>query len=84
MESYLTEAELASIQHLHKRAPFVVQGISHGMFSIARHYGGMTFQGESYAYNPPTDECIRNDVLLAVEKLRRKDDLAALEQKEQP
>lgn len=69
--SYLSAAELDAIQHMHKRSPFVITGVSYSIFSVARHYGGMTYQGDEYAYLPATDECVRRDVIKAVEKLRR-------------
>ena len=70
-DSYLTDEELAAAQKLHQRNPYVITGISHGMFSIARHFGGMEYQGESYLYRPESDECVRADVMKFVEKMRR-------------
>ena len=32
-------------------------------FSIARFYGGIKFNGETFTYLPDTDELIRDDVL---------------------
>jgi hypothetical protein len=69
---YLTEAEIAAVQHLHKRAPYAICGVSHGMFSVARHYGGMTFNRCRYTYIPEHDECVRADVLRLVKKMRKK------------
>lgn len=68
---YLTDAELDAVQTLHKRAPYAVQGVSQSVFSIARHYGGMTMQGCRYVYIRETDECIRDDVLTMVAKMRK-------------
>ena len=48
---------------LHRRCPFVIASVSSGQFSIARHFGVITFNSESYVYNPKTDELIRADVL---------------------
>lgn len=48
---------------LHKRTPYGITGVSHGMFSIARHYGAATYQGDAYTYFPDTDELVRDDVL---------------------
>ena len=70
--SYLTDDELAAIQHMDRSTPYVITGISKGFFSVARHYGGMTYQGREYVYIPPTDECIRMDVIKAVAKMRKK------------
>jgi len=48
---------------LHRKTPFGITGVSNTQFSIARHFGGITFQGDIYVYNPVTDELIRGDVL---------------------
>jgi len=69
---YLTAEEVAAAQSLHKRAPYAITGISTSMFSVARHYGGMTFQGCGYTYMPEHDECVRDDVLQLATKMRRK------------
>ena len=69
--SYLTADELQAAQGLHQRAPYSLRQVSHGFFSIARHYGGLTFQGCSYTYMPGNDECVRDDVLRLVTKLRK-------------
>ncbi len=69
--SYLTEADLASVQVLHKNAPYALMNVSQGQFSIARHFGGMTFNGCRYTYMDGHDECIRDDVLSLVQKLRK-------------
>jgi hypothetical protein len=68
---YLSPAELLAAQELHKRAPYAITGISQGMFSIARHYGRMTFQGCAYTYFSEHDECVRDDVLKLVRRLRK-------------
>lgn len=70
--SYLTADEVQAAQALHKRAPFALCNVSMGFFSIARHYGGMTFQGCHYTYMPGHDECVRDDVLRLVTKRRKK------------
>jgi hypothetical protein len=70
-DTYLSDSELDAIQSLHRDAPYMIRGISRGMFSIARHYGGMTYQGRRYEYNPETDECVRSDVVKFVAKLRK-------------
>lgn len=48
---------------LDRKTPFGITGVSNTQFSIARHYGGITYNGASYVYNPITDELIRSDVL---------------------
>ena len=70
--SYLTAEEVQAAQTLHKRAPYALCNVSHGYFSIARHYGGLTLQGCYYTYMPGHDECVRDDVLRLVAKLRKR------------
>jgi len=48
---------------LHRKTPFGIEGVSQGQFSIARHYGGIKYNGDEYTYLPLTDELIRDDVL---------------------
>ena len=69
---YLTAAEVQACQLLHQRAPYSVTGISTSIFSVARHFGGMTYQGCKYTYmGSQFDECVRDDVLKLVTKLRQ-------------
>lgn len=70
--SYLSEEEVMAAQALHKRAPYAICNVRHGFFSIARHYGGCTFQGCHYTYMEGHDECVRDDVLKLVTKMRKK------------
>lgn len=69
---YLQADEVQAAQTLHKRAPYALCNVSHGFFSIARHYGGCTFQGCHYTYMQGHDECVRDDVLRLVTKIRKK------------
>jgi hypothetical protein len=69
---YLTDAEVLAAQSLHKRTPYAIVGVSHGFFSIARHYGGCNLDGCHYTYIPECDECIRDDVLKLVTKMRKR------------
>lgn len=69
--SYLTAAEVRAAQVLHQRAPYAICRVSEGFFSIARYYGGMTYNGCLYVYMPGHDECVRDDVLRLVTKMRR-------------
>lgn len=64
-ESHLTETEIESLNasDLSKQTPFVIRGVSLGYFSVARHYGGATFNGSHYTYISGTDELVRDDVL---------------------
>lgn len=69
--TYLTDAEIGAIQALHKRTPYVIASISSGILSLARRYGGMRYQGERYTYIDASDECVRNDVMKEVAKMRK-------------
>jgi hypothetical protein len=68
--AYLSADEVAAAGTLHRDAPYALCNVSRGFFSIARHYGGCTFQGSHYTYMPGFDECVRDDVLRLVTKLR--------------
>jgi hypothetical protein len=57
---------------LHRRTPYGMTNVSMTQLSIARYYGGCSFQGDSYTYLPHTDELIRNDVLKWKRKQERK------------
>ena len=48
---------------LHKRTPYGITNVSMTQFSIARHFGGIKYNGDDYTYFPHTDELIRDDVL---------------------
>ena len=67
----LSGAEFRAIQVLPQDTPYMITGVSKGFFSIARHSGGITYNGRFYVYNPATDELIRDDVLKLVESLRK-------------
>ena len=71
--SHLTEEEISALQDsgLTRDAPYIIQGVRHGFFSVARHYGGAVYKGMHYAYQPLTDELIRDDVLKWLAKRRR-------------
>jgi len=73
MTSYLSEAEVTALQFsdLDRAAPFLIRGVTEGIFSVARYYGGAKYNGASYTYVPATDELIRDDVLKFVAKLRK-------------
>ena len=68
--SFLTPAELLAISDLPQRTPYVISPIRGSFFSLAALYGEMRLQGAAYTYMPATDECIRNDVLQRVQRLR--------------
>jgi len=73
MNSYLSDAEVDALQGsgLSRATPFAVRGVSDTMFSIARYYGGLKYNGQHYTYFADTDELIRDDVLVFVQKLRK-------------
>lgn len=48
---------------LHRKTPFGICNVRMTQFSIARFYGGIKFNGETFTYLPDTDELIRDDVL---------------------
>lgn len=43
-------------------SPERITGVSVSMFSVARYYGGIVFNGEEYRYDYATDTLIRLDV----------------------
>ena len=51
--------------------PDEIHGVSQSQFSIARHYGGITFNGAHYTYIPHEDKLIRDDVLKTRAKAAR-------------
>lgn len=71
--SHLTQSEIGALNAtaLPRKTPFLIQGISMTQFSVARHYGGMTYNGSSYLYLPLSDELIRDDVAKWLSKLRK-------------
>ena len=71
--SHMTEAEELALQDacLDRQSPFMIRGVSQTQLSIARHYGGVSFSGQNYAYLPVTDELIRDDVENWLAKHRR-------------
>jgi len=72
--SHMTDAEIAALNDsaLPRDAPFLIRGVTTSHLSIARHYGGCTFNGRHYVYVPPTDELIRKDVMGWLARYRRK------------
>ena len=72
--SYLIEAEVDALQlsGLSIATPYAIQGVMNTQLSIARHYGGIIYQGVSYTYFPDGDELIRDDVLQWITKRRKK------------
>lgn len=72
-ESYLTNPEIDALQDagLHRKSPFILGSVSQGMLSVARHFGGCKYQGDTYTYVSATDELIRSDVLRWLTKYRK-------------
>lgn len=46
-------------------APEEIHGVSQSQFSVARHFGGCSYMGQSYIYDAGQDRLIRRDVYLA-------------------
>lgn len=70
--SFLSQQEIEAIQHLDQNTPYLIRHVSQTQLSIARHYGGIIFNGSAYTYDPTTDELVRDDILKFVMKLRKK------------
>ena len=70
---FLSPAEMLAIADLPTSTPYVISPIRGSFFSLAALYGEMRLQGAAYTYMPATDECIRNDVLQRVQRLRAVD-----------
>lgn len=52
-------------------APEEIHGVSRSQFSIARHYGGITYMGHRYVYEAGRDVLVRADVLKARKRAER-------------
>ena len=46
-------------------APEEIHSVSQSQFSVARHFGGCSYMGQSYIYDAGQDRLIRRDVYLA-------------------
>jgi hypothetical protein len=53
---------------LDRKTPFGITNVSMTQMSIARHYGGINYNGNRYTYFADTDELVRDDVLKWREK----------------
>ena len=60
----MTADDLGALQTstLHRRTPYIITPVLGTYFSVARHYGGITYQGERYNYHPDQDSLVRWDV----------------------
>lgn len=76
--SYLTDDEKARLQQewTDLSATLGLANVSQTQFSIARHFGGIRFQGHQYVYFQEHDELWRDDVLKMVHGWRRTDAMA--------
>lgn len=52
--------------------PEEIHNVSKSQFSIARHFGGIRFNGVGYTYDPTRDVLIRDDVLKSRAAAQRK------------
>lgn len=77
---YLSAEEVAAANTLHRKTPYAICDVIQGFFSVARHYGGMTYQGEHYTYIPEHDELVRDDVMKLVTKIHKQSRRAALDE----
>ncbi len=50
------------------KAPEIIYHVSYTQLSIARYYGGCTFNGHYYVYNKDDDTLTRDDILRAETK----------------
>ena len=46
-------------------APDEIHHVSQSQFSVARHFGGCSYMGQSYIYDAGQDRLIRRDLYLA-------------------
>jgi hypothetical protein len=62
----------------------MITNVSMTQFSIARHFGGITFQKKPYRYFAETDALIRDDVVrwLELDKKQKQKQTKPQEQKE--
>jgi hypothetical protein len=68
---HLTAIDL-QLAGLHQRTPYAIHGVMNTQLSIARHYGGIHYQGEGYTYIPESDELVRNDVIKHLKTAQKK------------
>lgn len=55
------------------QSPVIAMGfVSYTQMSIARHFGGMKYQGKQYIYLPEADQLVRDDVLKWLNKESQK------------
>ena len=53
------------------KAPVRIYNVSHTQLSIARHFGGIKFNGHCYTYFPADDTLVRDDILEYEGKLEK-------------
>lgn len=59
------------------KPPEEIHNVSNSQLSIARHYGGINYNGQHYHYDASQDVLIRQDIWLARMKAARADGKAA-------
>lgn len=72
--SCLKEGEYEALlkSELPNDPPYIMQAVSYGQLSIARYYGGCTYNKVHYVYIPATDELLRDDVVKWLKTYRKK------------
>lgn len=75
----ITDDEVAvlNLTDLDRKVPFVITSVTGSMFSTARHYGGIKFQGFEYDFNAIEDALYRRDVVQWLTAYRREATKAA-------
>lgn len=53
--------------------PEKIYNVSRSQLSIARHYGGINYNGVEYVYNPVDDSLTRADVLKEAGRVEREE-----------
>lgn len=73
-ESRLSQDDLDALQTsgLHRKTPFGVRDVSRTQMSIARYYGGITYNGDHFTYFAECDELVRDDALKFLKGRKRK------------
>jgi hypothetical protein len=67
----LQEHRAALIEKFGSRETVAHANVSMTQLSIARHYGGINFNGKHFIYNPADDSLIREDVAKWIVKQRK-------------
>lgn len=74
----LTPEEIAMLrERFTSLPPLQIGNVSQTQLSIARHYGGCSYNGHHYVYDPTDDTLMRDDAFRAVMRKRRETEKAA-------